>query len=148
MPSTVGLTPKQSRFVHEYLVDANGTRAAIAAGNGRAGARVAAHRLLTNANVQKALEARQHADATRLSIARENAIQGLLGAIQDAKEQRDPAAVISGWREVGRMLGFYAPDARRVQVSADRRGDDGLHRYDRMSDAELLTVIEGAAQPG
>ena len=35
------LTPRQSRFVDEYLVDANGTQAAIRAGYSATGARVA-----------------------------------------------------------------------------------------------------------
>lgn len=58
------LTFRRARFVAEYLVDGNGTRAAIAAGYGVAGAPVAAFRLLRNDKVQNALQARQSADAT------------------------------------------------------------------------------------
>jgi phage terminase small subunit len=36
------LTQKQQRFVAEYMVDGNGSRAAIAAGYGHAGARIRA----------------------------------------------------------------------------------------------------------
>lgn len=32
MPKTIGLTPKEQRFVDEFLIDANATRAALAAG--------------------------------------------------------------------------------------------------------------------
>lgn len=65
------MTAKQARFIDEYLVDANGTQAAIRAGYGAAGARVAAHRLLTNVAISSAIEARQRVDATRLSVDRE-----------------------------------------------------------------------------
>ena len=135
------LSSKQARFIGEYLVDGNGTRAAIAAGYGRAGARVAACRLLTNANVQKVLQARQSADATRLSTQRENVIQGLLHAIETAREKRDPGAMINGYREIGRMLGFYAPDVKRVQVLSDRGADEELRRLKELSDAELAAMV-------
>lgn len=50
------LTAKQARFIDEYLVDGNGTAAAVRAGYGRAGARVAAHRALRNDNVSAPIE--------------------------------------------------------------------------------------------
>ena len=137
------LTGRQKLFVENFLATGNGTQAAIAAGYAESGARVRAHRLTKDSRVQKALQARQSADATRLSTQREDVIQGLLEAIQDAKAQRDPVAMISGYREIGRMLGFYAPDVRRVQVSADRKADDELRRYDAMSDAELMAIVAG-----
>ena len=99
--STV-LTAKQARFIDEYLVDANGTQAAIRAGYGAAGARVAAHRLLTNVAISSAIEARQKADATRLWIDRESVLAGLLEAVEMAREQRNPAGMIAGLREIGR----------------------------------------------
>lgn len=54
------LNERQARFVDAFLADCagNATKAAIAAGAGRAGARVAGHRLLTLANVQRAIAAR------------------------------------------------------------------------------------------
>ena len=46
------LTPRQARFVKEYLVDLNGTQAAIRAGYSASGADVQAVRLLGNARVK------------------------------------------------------------------------------------------------
>jgi phage terminase small subunit len=46
-----GLTPKQEAFCREYLIDFNGTQAAIRAGYAEGSAKVQASRLLTNANV-------------------------------------------------------------------------------------------------
>lgn len=53
----MALSPKQQRFVEEYLVDLNGTQAAIRAGYSAKGAKVQAVRLLTNANVSAAVTA-------------------------------------------------------------------------------------------
>jgi phage terminase small subunit len=56
------LTPKQRQFVQEYLVDMNGTQAAIRAGYSKKTANEQASRLLANVNVKAAL---QHATEER-----------------------------------------------------------------------------------
>ena len=60
MPKKGDLTPKQRRFVDEFMVDYNATRAYIRAGyavNGRS-AEANASRLMANAKVRKAIEER------------------------------------------------------------------------------------------
>jgi phage terminase small subunit len=138
------LTAKQAKFVDEYLVDGNGTRAARAVGFGHAGAHVTASRLLRNPKVQEALQARQTADATRLCLRREDALQGLLEAVATAREQRDPAAMISGWREIGRMLGFYEPDRAEIVIGT---ADESrlMANINAMSDADLSALIAAEA---
>ena len=138
------LTPRQRQFVAEYLVDGNGARAAVAAGYGRAGAKVTAHRL-THANpaVQAEIQVRQAQDAQRLQIERQDVIQGLLEAIAEAKAQRNPAAMISGWREIGRLLGLFAPQQHAVELLADLRVEQG--RYEAMADTELFTLMTAGA---
>jgi phage terminase small subunit len=64
----MALTPKQHRFVEEYLIDLNGTQAAIRAGYARSGARTEAARLLTNADVQAAVDLAKTDRATRIGI--------------------------------------------------------------------------------
>jgi hypothetical protein len=133
------LTERQKRFVLEYSVDANGGRAAVAAGYSASGARVTAHRLLTNANVRQALAARQKRDVVRLQVAREDALQGFLEAIDRAREQNDPNSMIAGWRAVSRLLGFDAPQVRRVELQA---ANDWRGRYEGMTDAELAALAD------
>lgn len=55
--SGVSLTPRQARFVDEYLIDFNGTQAAIRAGYSPKTAESQAWRLLRNAKVKAAVEA-------------------------------------------------------------------------------------------
>lgn len=52
----LSLTPKQARFAQEYLVDLNGTQAAIRAGYSQRTANEQAARLLTKASVQEAIQ--------------------------------------------------------------------------------------------
>ena len=49
------LAPKHRRFVDEYLVDLNGTKAAIRAGYSKKSARITASKLLTNPNIAAAV---------------------------------------------------------------------------------------------
>jgi phage terminase small subunit len=64
----MALTPKQQRFVEEYLVDLNGTKAAIRAGYARSGARTEGARLLANANIQAAVGTAKADRAERTGI--------------------------------------------------------------------------------
>lgn len=136
------LITRQQRFIDEYLVDGNGTRAAIAAGYARAGSRVTACRLLTKPNVQAALEARQAADATRLRISREHVVAGLLEAVEQGRAQRDPAVMIRGLAEIGRMLGFYAPELKRVALSVEQ--SQMSQQMHAMTDEQLMAIAAGA----
>jgi phage terminase small subunit len=64
----VPLTPKQQRFVDEYLVDLNATQAAIRAGYAKSGASVEGCRLLANASIRGEIEAKRRvmAEATEV----------------------------------------------------------------------------------
>jgi phage terminase small subunit len=66
--SDTPLTPKQQRFIAEYLIDLNATRAYIRAGYSVKGARVSASRLLANANVAAAVAAGQAVHIERAGI--------------------------------------------------------------------------------
>lgn len=143
--SCAHLTDKQVRFIDEYLVDANGTQAAVRAGYGAAGARVTAHRLLTNIAISSAIAARQHADAAVLRVKRQDVLKGLLEAVHMAREQRNPAGMVAGLREIGKLMGLYAPERVKVEVDAGHAAE--LRRLERMTDGELLALMaQGAAK--
>lgn len=66
------LSPKQERFVAEYLVDLNATQAAIRAGYSPKTAQEQSSRLLSNVIIQKAVQERrqQHQTNTGLTVER------------------------------------------------------------------------------
>jgi phage terminase small subunit len=73
----VALPPRQQRFVDEYLVDLNGTQAAIRSGYSPNGAEVAGSRLLRNAKVAAALAAAQRERAERTTISQDHVLRAL-----------------------------------------------------------------------
>lgn len=65
------MTPKQQRFVEEYLIDLNATQAAIRAGYAESGARTEGARLLANADIADAIAAlkAERSESTRIDAA-------------------------------------------------------------------------------
>lgn len=70
----MALTPKQARFVEEYLIDLNATQAAIRAGYSPETATPSASRLLTNVNVQDAIATAQSDRSERTKITQDNVL--------------------------------------------------------------------------
>ena len=134
------LSIKQERFVSEYLVDMNATRAAIRAGYSPRTAKSQASRLLSYVDLQKEIITRKQAQtALRLEIRRDDVVIGLLGAIELAREQGDPSIMIRGAAELNKMLGFYAPKT----PNKDKGGAYDCHQIQLkdMSDKELVSLI-------
>jgi phage terminase small subunit len=136
---TPHLTSKQYRFVSEYLVDGNGAAAAVRAGYSERSAKAIAAENLTKPDIQKTLQARQTADATRLSIQREDVLNGLVEAAAMAKLQCDPAGMVAAWKQVGHLMGYYSPE--RIRVDMRVQGQTMVNHLERLSDAELLALI-------
>lgn len=101
------LTPRQSRFVKEYLVDMNATNAAICAGYSRKTAKSQASRLLTFVDVKFEIQRRQQEDETRLRIDRDKVLDHLGKVIELAEANRDPRTMILAAAEINRMMGYY-----------------------------------------
>lgn len=138
------LSDKQLRWIEEYLIDCNATAAAVRAGYSERSARSIAHENMTKPDVQAVLQARQAEVAKGLHITRQGVIQGLLEAVDMGREQRNPAAMVSALREMGRMLGFYAPETKRVDLAAGRGALHG--HFSDMNDEQLLALmVQGAA---
>lgn len=70
----MSLTPKQQRFVEEYLIDLNATQAAIRAGYSARTAQEQSSRLLSNAIVSAAVAERRTALAERAQVTQEQIV--------------------------------------------------------------------------
>lgn len=77
--TTAPLTARRQRFVEEYLIDLNGAHAAIRAGYSAKGAHIAGIRLLRDATVRAAIDARMRKTSKRLKLSREKVLRQLAG---------------------------------------------------------------------
>ncbi|MCL4687195.1 MAG: terminase small subunit [Burkholderiales bacterium] len=135
------MTPKQARFVAEYAVDGSAAAAARRAGYSPRSARVNGPRLLTNAAVREALAVSQQETAQRLELDRQRVLAGLMEAVETARAQADPHALIRAWSEIGKLLGFYAPERKSVEVSTATSARMRAE-IEALSDEELLALAE------
>jgi hypothetical protein len=104
------LTPKQQRFVKEYLVDLNGAAAYRRAGytvSSDTVARVEACRLLANPNVATAIQAAQRARAERTEVTQDWVIQRLREEADDHGKGSSPAARVAALKLLGQHLGMF-----------------------------------------
>lgn len=71
------LSPKRGLFIYEYLVDGNGTRAAVAAGYAESSAAMTASRLLRDPEIAAVIEARQQKRVEKLEITADRVLEEL-----------------------------------------------------------------------
>jgi phage terminase small subunit len=71
------VTPKQSRFIEEYLIDRNGTQAAIRAGYSKKTANEQASRLLANVNIKAILAEKEQKLQEKVEITQEYILKNL-----------------------------------------------------------------------
>ena len=101
------LTPKQARFVEEYLLDLNATQGAIRAGYSAKTAEVQGSRLLGNVKVREAVEAGMKARSKRTEITQDEVIQGLKKEATLEGEGSSHSARVSAWAHLGKHLGMF-----------------------------------------
>lgn len=97
------MTPKQERFVQEYLIDLNATQAAIRAGYSAKTAAEQASRLLTKVNIAEAIEAGKRKSAEKAGITRDRILQGLLTEATFHGEGATHGARVSAWSALGKL---------------------------------------------
>jgi phage terminase small subunit len=110
------LTPKQQRFVQEYLVDLSGAAAYRRAGytvGSDTVARVEACRLLANPNVAAAIQAAQQARAERTEVTQDWVVRRLVKLAENATNE---AVRVRALHLLGLHLGMFA---QRHQVGGD-----------------------------
>ena len=132
------LSVRQEKFVEHYAICGNSAEAARLAGYSAKTARVIGPENLLKPAVKEAVEARQRVFAQELRITKDDVLAGLLGAINMAREQQNPAVMISGLAQIAKMLGFYEPERVSLALSGD--AERLKAKFVAMTDAELLAI--------
>ncbi len=135
----MNLTAKQEKFVLEYLIDHNGARAARDAGYSDKTARQIATENLSKPYIQAVIAAKRQEASGRLELRKEHVLAAHLEAINIARTQGQPMAMITGSREIGKLMGYYSPQV--IEVSMGSNEAALMARYEAMSDDELMTII-------
>lgn len=130
------LTPKQQRFVEEYLVDLNATQAAIRAGYSEKSAARISVELLNKTQVRKSIEKAQAKRAERTEVTADRVVTELAKIAfadpRDLMEWGPDGLVLKDCRTI--------PDAAAAAVSEVSESKDGikLKKLDKLKALELL----------
>ncbi len=106
------LTNKQERFIDEYTIDFNATRAAKSAGYSEDTAYSQGQRLLTHPKIQERIQLKKEEIAKRVQISKEEIIKNLI----QIKDEAQPAQAIRALEVLNRMLGFNATEKQELTV--------------------------------
>ena len=101
------LTPKQQRFVDEYLIDLNATQAAIRAGYSPKTSEQQGFQLLKKTSVSEAIEQAQQERQKRTLVTQDDVIRGLLTEAEWQGEGSSHSARVSAWAHLGKHLNMF-----------------------------------------
>ena len=101
------LTPKQARFVEEYLIDLNATQAAIRAGYSEKTADKIGSQLLGKTRVLDAIKDAQAKLSDACLVSQKMVIDGLLAEAKLSGEGSSHSARVSAWGLLGKHLGMF-----------------------------------------
>jgi hypothetical protein len=139
------LTARQQLFCQMYVGPGkrNAALSARMAGYAAGCSHVTGCQLLQHPRVAAAVRGLEEAVAREVGVSRQEVIAQLLGAADLARDLREPAAMISAFRNLAQLCGYY-----RQQGGAAGKGEDGgevLGSLNQLSDRELGDLIKAGA---
>ena len=95
----------------------------------------------SNQNVAAVVAAARAGLSESAQIRRTDMLEVMQDAIQMARMAGEPLTMIAGAREIAKMLGFYEPEKKQIELSMSQ--ERTRDKYAALSDEELLNIIEG-----
>ena len=133
------LTPKQQRFVEEYLIDLNATQAAIRAGYSEKTAKVIAAQNLSKLNVQEAIEEAQSKRTEQTQIDAAYVLKRLVEIDQmdvlDIMDDQMKIRPVNEWPKVWRQ---YVVNLENLELSDGEGCFKKIKWPDKVKNLELL----------
>ena len=140
-PKSILLTEMQAAYVDNLLVGKDPKEAASAAGYAHPA--ILRNAPLKSDAVRQALAEARSELSSAAQITRADVIDGFMEAINIARLAADPTAMIKGWSETAKVLGLYAPEIKKIEMTNNQRRLQ--NKYEAMTDEELVRIIEGTA---
>lgn len=111
------ITPKQQRFIAEYLSNGgNGTKAAISAGYAPRSAGVTAHDLLKMEKIRKRLEGEKTQQLDRLALDADWITSRLMTLADQADSD---ATKVRALETLGKVVGIYSADKKEITANVN-----------------------------
>lgn len=143
------LTPKQQRFINEYLIDLNATQAAIRAGYSEKTANVIGAQNLLKASIQAEIDKRRGKIQSKLEISQERIIQELASIAFANGADFAEVIELGGLHTVEFKATKELPPEKRAAIASIKSGTSGMEvkTYDKLRAMELLGKYLGYLNP-
>ena len=133
--TNIAMTPKQQRFVAEYLIDLNATQAAIRAGYSEKTARFIGAENLTKPNIAAAVAAAVAKRSERTEITQDYVLAAIVDTVErcQAEDGYNPHAALKGLELLGRHLAMFTDktiNRTTIEDLTDAEIDAKLAAYD------------------
>lgn len=102
--------------------------------------------LMKRPEVLNAISAGRKEFELTTKMTRQKVLDGFLDAISIAKQAGEAAPMVSGWREIAKMCGYFEPV--RHQLNVTHTGEVIIQKLQSMPDEELLKLAEGVELDG
>lgn len=126
MPKSRGLTPKQQRFVEEYLIDLNATQAAIRAGYSAKRADVIGYENLLKPVIQEAVQAKREEQSRRTQITADWVLTRLREEAMPGDATGFAPARVKALELLGKHLELFTDKQKTEQHTRISLDDDAL----------------------
>ena len=93
---------------------------------------------LSQETFRKALTTEQNRSRAVSNMSRKRVMRGMLEAVDMARDARQPNTMLSGWKEIGRMCGFYEPERREIILS--KSAEEMQKEIKTLTRAQLLDI--------
>ncbi|CQR71370.1 Terminase small subunit [Sporomusa ovata DSM 2662] len=140
-----GITDKQRRFVQEYLVDHNGTAAAIRAGYSPRSAKDIAYELLHNPDIRELIDLREAWISARVGISPERTKQkiacGAYANIRNIVDVKDGVLTVKNMEDISEL---DSASIQEIMVTPTKQGNViKVKLVDQKGMLDLLCKIDG-----
>jgi phage terminase small subunit len=134
--------PRRAKYADARVRGNSRRESAIVAGYGTGGL----SELERGKEIQAEIKRIRDELAKNANVSKEDVVAGLLQAADMAQITADVPSMIAAWRELGRLLGHYAPEVKKVEKGLSK--GDLLKAMDELTDEELQRIAQGRVIEG
>jgi len=87
---------------------------------------------------KKQLAIEQNRSRAVSNMSRKRVMRGMIEAVDMARERKQANTMLSGWKEIGRMCGFYEPERREVMLSV--KSEEIIQEMKTLTREQLLAI--------
>lgn len=138
------LTPLQRAYIAERARGMTKIDSAIMAGY--SGTHEVAKQVEESDAVQQELARIRAETAKNANVTKEMVAQWLIEAVELAKRLSDPGGMVAASRELGKLLGHYAPEVKKIEKAINKA--DMKRALEDLSDEELRAITRGRVVEG